>query len=163
MSYSFHRLSDIPAADWLALLNNTDVHRHMPLGGQSWTADDAMAWAAGKDAQWELNGYGPWAIRVDGAFAGWGGFQKEDQDADFALVLLPSFWGHGRKLHETMLARGFSELALESITILLPPSRKWLRPVERLGYRPEGEIAYEGHRFLKFRLMRPVAPIAPAA
>lgn len=163
MSYSFHRLSEISADDWLTLLNNHDVHRHMPLGGQNWTAEKAVDWAAGKDAQWSANGYGPWAIRVDGAFAGWGGFQKEGEDADFGLVLLPSFWRHGRALHEAMLAKAFGELGFESITILLPPTRRWLRPVERLGYVREGEIDYDGHRFLKFRLKRPVAPAAPAA
>ena len=33
MRTTFHQLSDVAAEDWLALLNNKDVHRHMPLGG----------------------------------------------------------------------------------------------------------------------------------
>lgn len=30
---------------------------------------------------------------VDGQFAGWGGLQQEDGDADLALVLHPDYWG----------------------------------------------------------------------
>lgn len=122
MSYSFHPLSEVSPADWLELLNNHDVHRHMPLAGDAWTADKAAEWTAGKDGQWHENGYGPWAIRVDGAFAGWGGFQREDADADFGLVLLPAFWGHGKALYDALLAKGFGELGFESVTILLPPA-----------------------------------------
>jgi RimJ/RimL family protein N-acetyltransferase len=154
MHFDFRRLSSIPAATWLKLLNHPDVHRHMPLAGTGWTEQQAADWARAKDAQWQENGYGPWAIVVDGAFAGWGGFQKEDADVDFALVLRPAFWGIGRTLHETMLARGFDELGFDSITIMLPPSRVRLKSLPRLGYQPEGELEYAGHRFLKFRLSR---------
>jgi RimJ/RimL family protein N-acetyltransferase len=151
--YSFHPLAEIDGATWLTLLNDPEVHRHMPLGGTAWTASAAADWARGKDAQWTTNGYGPWALRVDGVFAGWGGFQKEGADADLGLVLLPQFWGHGARLHAAMLAKGFDELGLDSITILLPPSRVRMKGLVRLGYLPDGEIVYDGHRFLKFRML----------
>ena len=41
-----------------------------------WTAERAADWARSKDEQWTTNGYGPWALKVDGVFAGWGGFQR---------------------------------------------------------------------------------------
>jgi RimJ/RimL family protein N-acetyltransferase len=158
MHLDFRPLSSIPAATWLTLLNDHDVHRHMPLAGERWTEAAARDWAAAKDAQWQENGFGPWAILIDGVFAGWGGFQKEDADVDFGLVLLPAFWGHGRALHDALLAKGFDELGFDSITIMLPPTRVRLRSLERLGYRPEGELRYAGHRFLKFRLSKSKAP-----
>lgn len=163
MSYSFHRFSEIPAGDWSTLLNDCEVSRHMPLAGADWTADRAAEWAAGKDQQWQENGYGPWAIRIDGTFAGWGGFQKEGEDADFGLVLLPKYWGHGRALHDVMIAKGFAEFGFESITILLPPSRRRLKSLVRRSYLPDGEIDYDGKRFLRFRMLRPVAPDSGAA
>ncbi len=149
--YTFHRLAEIDGPTWLTLLNNRDVQRHMPLS-DVWTAEAAEEWARGKDAQWIANGYGPWALRVDGQFAGWGGFQKEGDDADFGLVMLPEFWGKGLHFHNLMVEKAFSELGLASITILLPPSRVRLKGLDRLGYVPEGELHYDGHRFLKFRM-----------
>jgi RimJ/RimL family protein N-acetyltransferase len=152
MGLEFLPLSVMPAATWLTLLNDHEVNRHMPLSGDVWTEHAAADWAADKDRQWLKNGYGPWAIRVDGEFAGWGGFQKEGDDADLGIVLLPAFWGCGKLVHAALLAKGFGEIGLKSMTIMLPLSR--LRPIylSRLGYRPEGECEYVGHRFLKFRL-----------
>ncbi len=158
MSIEFLPLSAIPAAQWIVLLNDHDVHRHMPLAGENWDETRAAEWAASKDAQWQENGYGPWGICIDGDFAGWGGFQKEDADVDFGLVLLPGFWGHGKALHDACLAKGFGELGFDSITILLPPSRVRLKSLSRRGYQPDGEIEYAGHRFLKFRLRRDAWP-----
>ena len=162
MRLDFGPLSDVAPSDWLTLLNNRSVHRHMPLAGAQWSADQARDWAAGKDRQWVENGYGPWAIHIDGAFAGWGGFQKEGEDADLGLVLLPPYWGHGAAIYAELVGRGFRDLGLPSITILLPPSRPGLKAPARLGFRLDGEVDYDGHRFLRFRLDRPVAPPAAA-
>jgi RimJ/RimL family protein N-acetyltransferase len=158
MQIDFRPLASIPAATWLRLLNDHDLHRHMPLAGSDWTEERAADWAEAKDAQWRDNGFGPWAILIDAAFAGWGGFQKEETDVDFGLVLLPAFWGHGRLLHDTILAKGFGEMGFESISIMLPPSRVRLKSLARLGYEPAGELEYAGHRFLKFRLAKSKAP-----
>jgi hypothetical protein len=156
MAFSFQPLSSVQPATWLTLLNDKDVHRHMPLAGDRWTGEKAADWAQSKDAQWQANGYGPWAVFVDGRFAGWGGFQKKDEEADFALVLLPAYWGHGHALHTALMAEG-AKLPLDPITILLPPSRVRLKSLARLGYMQTGEIEYAGERFLKFRYERPGA------
>src|SRR2546427_3324773 len=42
----------------------------------------ANEWAQKKDAQWQQYGYGPWAFEIDQQFAGWGGLQYEQGDAD---------------------------------------------------------------------------------
>ena len=155
MTLSFHHLRDIPVAELVTLLNDKDVRRHMPLAGGHWDEKSAAAWAVGKDAQWVENGYGPWAIRLDGVFAGWGGFQKEGDDVDLGVVLLPAFWGHGKAILESLLERGFLELGFASVTILLPPSRVRLKSLFRLGFVADGEVIYRDERFLKFRLHRP--------
>lgn len=149
--YTFHSFADIPAAEWLVLVNHPDVRRHMPLADGRWTENQVVDWVKGKDAQWQENGYGPWALRVNGHFAGWGGFQKEGDDADLALVLLPAFWGHGRELLGEFLMRR-QGLGIQSATILLPPTRTRLKGLARLGFVEEGDVEYDGHRFLKFRI-----------
>ena len=150
---TLHKFAEIPAGEWLRLLTDPEVHRHMPLAGDGWTEASAAEWAAGKDAHWAENGYGPWALKVGGAFAGWGGFQKEGDDADFGLVLLPEYWGHGMAIGAELLRRGW-EMGLESVTFLLPPSRR-MKGLGRLGFVPDGEVDYDGHRFLRFRMSRP--------
>ena len=148
---SFHPLSEIPAAELVGLLNDPDVRRHMLLAGDNWDEPRALDWARAKDAQWPENGYGPWAIRIDGIFAGWGGFQKEGDEADLGLVLLSGQWWHGATIFRELVRRG-SEMQISNVTIMLPPSRVRLRGLVRLGFEPAGELEYAGQRFLKFRL-----------
>lgn len=148
---TFHQLSEIPAAQLLELLTDPDVRRHMPLAGDNWDAQSAADWARAKDAQWQENGYGPWAIRIDGAFAGWGGFQREGDEADLGLVLLPGQWGHGAAIFRELIRRGI-EMQVRNVTIMLPPSRVRLKGLTRLGFEPAGELDYAGQHFLKFRL-----------
>jgi RimJ/RimL family protein N-acetyltransferase len=95
---TFHPLAETATADLVRLLNDPDVARHMPLSTATWDEEKAIGWAKGKDLQWQRNGFGPWAIRIDGAFAGWGGFQKEGDEADLGLVLFPRYWGSGLEL-----------------------------------------------------------------
>jgi GNAT superfamily N-acetyltransferase len=152
MALSLHSFSDIPTDDWQGLLNHPAVIRHMPLASGDWTEDAIAGWARGKDAQWSKNGYGPWAIRIDGHFAGWGGFQMEDGEADLALVLLPEYWGQGARLFRHFMSRR-SELGIGPVSILLPPSRSKTRGLARLGFVFVEESVYEGQRFLKFRTL----------
>ena len=144
-------LSDVAASGWVALFNDPEVRRHLPLATGTWDEETAQAWAAGKDAQWAEFGFGPWSIRIDGAFAGWGGFQKEEADADLGLVLLPAHWGMGGVLFRQMV-NWASTRNLPDVTILLPPSRTRLGGLRRLGFVPDGEVDYNGERFLRFRL-----------
>lgn len=62
MQLHFRRLSDAPIADIIALNNNPDVLRQMPLGRPDFDERKCKVWVAQKEAQWALNGYGPWAF-----------------------------------------------------------------------------------------------------
>ena len=95
-----------------------------------------------------------WAVLVDHEFAGWGGFQREDNGADFALVLSPDFWGHGAEITRAALDRGFGELGLDAVVIALPYTRSPDRVVARFGFVPDGEVSYGGAVFRQYRLTR---------
>ena len=150
----FVRLTAVDVDLVVAVLNEPRNARHMPLVGEPFTRETAANWVAAKDGQWETNGYGPWAVLVDGSFAGWGGFQAEDNGADFALVLLPRFWGHGEDIARSALTRGFTELALEEVLIALPYTRKPDRVVARFGFVPAGDVCYGGVTFRQYRLTK---------
>lgn len=150
---SFGRLPEEPLAVVRELLNETRNWRHLPLAGTFSTAATAD-WVRAKDEQWNQNGYGPWAIRIDDEFAGWGGFQREGDLADFGLVLHPRFWGMGAEITRLALVRGFTDLGLTAVTIALPFSRNVDRTLGRLGFRPDGEVTHGTVRFRRFRLTR---------
>lgn len=148
------RLPDVPIGTIRALLNDLAIARHLPLEGAVFDHEATRKWVEEKDAQWERVGYGPWAIHLDGQFAGWGGFQKEGDDADFALVLKAEFWGSGLAVYRTAMHKGFLDFGFDSVVVTLPPSRRTFRLLARLGYQPDGEAEHAGKRFLRFRLSR---------
>ena len=45
-----------------------------------------------------------------------------------------------------------SDTRIPYVTFLLPPSRRNLRPLERLGARYVGRVDHDGCEFLKYRL-----------
>jgi [ribosomal protein S5]-alanine N-acetyltransferase len=153
-SVVFARLPEIDTDAVTALLNEPRNARHMPLLGEPFSAEATVRWVQDKDAQWEANGYGPWAILIDGEFAGWGGFQAEPDGADFALVLHPRFWGRGRLVARRALDHAFDEWGLDHVLIALPLTRTADRVVERWGFEPAGETSFEGIPFRRYRLER---------
>lgn len=150
---ALERLTTVPVSEVVALLNEPRNARHMPLVGEPFTVDSAASWIAAKDAQWDAHGYGPWAIRLDGHFAGWGGFQAEEYGADLGLVLHPRWWGSGSVVARRMLDVGFGDLGLNEVTIALPLSRSRLDRVLSLwGFTTAGETQFDGTRFQLYRL-----------
>jgi len=128
----------------------------MPLAKDSlFDEKQCLDWVKEKEKQWQDHGYGPWAFLVDNKFAGWGGLQYENGDADLALVLHPQYWGFGKKIFNQIIRRAFNEMGMESITILLPPTRNKLKRIYLLGFEFESEIMLSGELFIKYRLYKP--------
>ena len=103
MTLEFKRLTEVDLIDIISLNNNPDVLRQMPLGSANFDLAKAKEWVQQKDAQWLQYGYGPWAFLIDQKFAGWGGLQYEEGDADLALVLHPDFWGVEKRFTKRLL------------------------------------------------------------
>lgn len=152
MHLEFKKLSQIEPSHIVELNNHPAVLRQMPLGSPNFDIEKSILWAKDKDSQWDDNGYGPWAFVIDGVFAGWGGLQKEGDDADLALVLHPNYWGVGKIIYTEIIRRAFDEMNIESITILLPHSRKVTKTVSRYGFKPDGDVCFGDISFQRFRL-----------
>jgi ribosomal-protein-alanine N-acetyltransferase len=149
------RLGEVDPQDVIRLMRDPRVRRHMPLSGDEFGPAECAAFVAAKDALWREHGYGPWAFLLDGVFAGWGGLQPEDGDADLALVLHPDFWGHGRMIADRILTEAFGPMGLDSVVVALPPTRGSAAAVIRRGFHRDGELTIAGRRFLRYRLRRP--------
>jgi ribosomal-protein-alanine N-acetyltransferase len=153
VAIEFLRLTEVPLPAIVTLLNEPRNSRHMPLSG-TFSIRSAADWVRGKDGQWETHGYGPWAVVVNGEFAGWGGFQFEQNGAVFALVLMPRHWGHGAEITRAAMDREFTDLGLDEGIIALPHTRDPTRVVARFGFAPDGDVSYDGAAFRQFRLTR---------
>lgn len=151
----FVRLTDISLTDIVRHMSDPRVATHLPLLSEPWDTDAAARFVAAKEACWMRDGLGHWGILADGSYAGWGGFQKEEAEWDFGLVLSPEFFGIGARVAEQALAFAKTDPRIPFVTFLLPPSRRHLGALGRLGATPLGEVIYDGERFLKFRLDTP--------
>lgn len=151
----FVHLSEVKEEQIIDLMNNESVGKQLPLLTGGFSAENCRAFLKAKKQLWDKHGFGPWAFLIKGEFAGWGGLQPEHGEADFALVLHPKFWGWGRRIFYRVKDQAFNEMNLNSITILLPPSRPNSKAVVRLGFTNDGDLTVDGEHFLRFRLTKP--------
>ncbi|QBF31929.1 hypothetical protein CFI11_11955 [Thalassococcus sp. S3] len=133
-------------------MSDPRVAEHMPLLTGAWDTEMALKFVKMKEEYWERDGLGHWAFLVDKKYVGWGGFQKEGDEWDFGLVLRPDAFGLGRRISTKAIDFAIADDRIPFVTFLLPPSRKNLGALERLGAEHVGDVDYDGERFLKFRL-----------
>lgn len=150
----FVHLSEVREEDIIQLMNNERTARYLPLRRGEFTREDCRAFLAAKQRFWDENGFGPWAILIAGCFAGWGGLQPSEGDADFGLVLHPKYWGWGRRIFERVKEEAFGPMGLDSITVLLPPVRHHTGAIARLGFARDKDVEIDGEVFLRYRLAR---------
>lgn len=160
MNIEFRELRAVPLDALVELFNDPGVRRHLPLARAEFTPEMCARFVASKERMWAEHGYGPWAFYVDGHFAGWGGIQPEEGDADLGLVLHPRFWGVGGRLARRVLSQAFHELGRDSVIVLLPPTRTRVRALKRLGFTEDGEAVVSGETFRRYRCRNPDAALA---
>lgn len=149
---TFVRLTEIPLRVLVAHMNDPKTGEHMPLLTGSWTEEDAKTFVAVKEACWHRDGLGHWAILEAGRYIGWGGFQKEGEDWDFGLVLVPDAVGLGARITRMALEFARADPRIPYVTFLLPPSRRNLGALSRIGAKPAGEVCFNGGVFRKYCL-----------
>ncbi len=149
---AFTRLSSIPTKVIIAHMTDPRVAEHMPLLTFEWDQKTAAEFIKAKEECWQRDGLGHWAILCNGAYVGWGGFQKEGDDWDFGLVLKPEYFGLGLKITKKAIQFAKDNKAIPYVTFLLPQSRTRLKALERMGAQFVKTITYNGQEFLKYRL-----------
>lgn len=149
---TFVRLTEVAASDIVDHMSDPRVAEHMPLATGPWSRRVCAEFIAAKEARWERDGLGHWGVLCDGDYAGWGGFQKEQDEWDFGLVLRPEYFGLGPRITRRALELARADPRIPYVTFLLPPSRRHLGGLARLGAHLVGTVDYDGRPFLKFRL-----------
>ncbi|MEP3333446.1 hypothetical protein [Sedimentitalea sp.] len=87
-----------------------------------------------------------------GDYVGWGGFQKEGEEWDLGLVLVPEHFGLGPRIMQKAPAFARADARIPHATFMLPPSRNNLGALARLGATRVSDAIHDGKRFLKFWL-----------
>ncbi len=154
MNIEFKRLSDINRSDIVELMNNDLVRRQMPLLKGEFSKIDCEKFVKSKEKMWENHGFGPWAFEVNHQFAGWGGVQPDNGEADLALVLHPDYWGVGKVLYKKIIDNAFNDLGILSVQVLFPPSRTRIQGLLRLGFKKEDELQVGDEKFIRYRLYK---------
>ncbi len=149
---TFTRLAEIDPAEIVAHMSDPRVAEHMPLLNFKWDEAAVAKFVATKEACWERDGLGHWAILFNNNYVGWGGFQKERDEWDYGLVLKPQSFGLGAHISRKAIEFAIADKRIPFVTFLLPTSRKNLGALNRLGAVFVGELEYDGAAFLKFRL-----------
>ena len=155
MNIQFKRLSEIEKSEIIDLMNNSLVRRQMPLLKDKFTEDICEKFVTAKEQLWADYGYGPWAFVINNRFAGWGGLQPENGEADLGLVLHPDFWGVGKSLYREIISRAFGKMGLNSVTVLLPPSRTRIKALLRMGFKKDEELKIDNELFIRYILENP--------
>jgi len=156
MNIEFKRLTEVERSEIIELMNNQLVRRQMPLLKGDFNASICDKFIADKELLWTEHGYGPWAFIVNGLFAGWGGLQPENGEADLALVLHPDYWGLGKILSKEIISMAFDEMGLESVMVLFPPTRTRIKGLLRLGFKKVSKLEVGNEHFIKYRLEKPL-------
>ena len=149
---TFARLPEISPNEIIAHMSDPRVAEHMPLLTFEWDRQTLAEFISAKENCWSRDGLGHWAILANDAYVGWGGFQKEGDEWDFGLVLKPQCFGLGVRIARIALAFAKTDKRIPFVTFLLPPSRKNLGALARLGARFVCEVEHNGAHFLKYRL-----------
>ena len=149
---SFVRLPTIDPAEIAAHMSDPRVAEHMPLLNCDWDLAAVERFVADKEERWRRDGLGHWAILSKGEYVGWGGFQKEGDEWDYGLVLKPNAFGLGQRISSQAMAFARVDPRIPFVTFLLPPTRRNLGALDRLGAAYVGEIDYDGAVFRKYRL-----------
>lgn len=149
---TFTRLPKIDPAEIITHMSDPRVAEHMPLLTFEWDEAAAAKFIAAKEECWSRDGLGHWAILLNKKYVGWGGFQREGDEWDYGLVLKPNFFGLGVRISKKALEFAVADERIPYITFLLPPSRKNLGALKRLGAIFVEELDYDGSTFLKFQL-----------
>ena len=149
---SLCRLSAISPEEIIAHMSDPRVAEHLPLLTCAWDQAKLAEFVSAKEEYWRRDGLGHWAFLHDGAYVGWGGFQKEGDAWDFGLVLKPDSFGLGLRITKKALDFAKDDNRIPFVTFLLPPSRKHLGGLKRIGAKPVGLVEHDGVPFLQYRL-----------
>jgi RimJ/RimL family protein N-acetyltransferase len=152
------KLHDDHLADLVALHLDAEVSRY--LGGVR-TAEVTKTYLAVNMAHWDRHGFGLWALRKDGSFAGRAGIRHILVDGineiEIAYTFKREFWGQGlaSEIAVALTEIGLSQLELPSlIGLVFVKHGASRRVLEKANYVLEKSTTHHGEDVVIYRIQR---------
>jgi RimJ/RimL family protein N-acetyltransferase len=139
------------AGDWdaFAAMNADPRVREFLGNGSLLTREESWAQMETFLGQWELRGYGLFALEVDGCFAGRVGILRplDWPEPELGWTLAVPFWGRGLATQAARLARdwAFAQFGWDRLVSYIDPrNRNSQRVAERLGAVRDASLSLRG-------------------
>ena len=137
--------------------NDADVRRFVD--GSVLTFDEASEYVESNIRQYQIHGYGRYAIRLkeNRALIGMCGFLNEPYGIDFGYRYSKISWGKGLGFEaaKKVLNYGFSELGLERVVGLTAEENHGsVRILEKLGFKFEEKFLFNNTKAFKYHYTR---------
>ena len=139
---------------WLAIQRQPAVHRHF--GPEPITAEDCWRRLAGSVGNWQLNGFGGWAVEAKdagklvgsiGFFTAWRDMDPEfGESPEMGWVMATETHGQGLAFEGCRAVLGWAEDNLEPTpiwAIINPDNEPSLKLADKLGFERLGDTVYQ--------------------
>ncbi len=144
-------LKQATPSQYVELLNDPSVTKHMPLASQV-DEDWCREWIEAKVRLWPGGDlHGPWSVWIAGEFAGWAGLQPDlEFESGLAIVLSKDHWRYGVQVLASVVNKA-QLLGLATQTLIeFPPTRSAGRVLGRLGFREISPTEISGVSFSRY-------------
>ncbi|MDM5131107.1 GNAT family N-acetyltransferase [Aeromonas piscicola] len=132
-SMAFKPFGDVSAEDFLPLVNDETVRKHL-IDHPPFDAASVRVWMDDKIRIDALPGCRVRAIIIDGALVGWCGIQPDDEGVEIAIVIAKAGWGVGIAIFKEMIGWA-RNMGHQEIIFHLLSSRPEYRSLARRSIR----------------------------
>lgn len=136
---------------WLELLNNKRIKKHMPLAENTVDLNWVLGWLRHKKELSAKSLFPIYSIWINSGFAGWAGIQPDDDDFELSIVLKPEYWGYGRNITKRLVDEFLSKETKRDLLVYLPISRGVEKIAAKLQLEKLEKFELLGKEFMKFR------------
>lgn len=143
----FIPFDDVSAEDFLPLLNNETLRKHL-IDHPIFDAAGVRAWMEEKRRIDALPGCRVRAVLIDGALVGWCGLQPDEEGVEMAIVIARAGWGRGLAIFHEMMGWAHS-LGHQEVVFHLLGSRPLYQSLARRATRVK-TTTLSGHPFTTY-------------
>ena len=147
---------------WLAILHEPEVHRHF--GPEPMGAEECWRRVAGNVGNWQLNGFGGWAVESKesgrlvgnvGLFTAWRDLEPEfGEEPEMGWIMATETHGQGLAAEATGALIEWAEANLEPTpiwAIVAPANAPSLKLADKLGFQRISENIYNDEPIVVLR------------
>ena len=152
LEIKYKELSIPSLQEWLELLEDPSIQKHMPLSVPNIDLDWVKNWLESKNLESKKSIFNLYSVWNYSKFSGWAGIQRDKEDYELSIVLKKEFWGLGKEIFNKLI-NDFSGSKIEnSLFMYLPKTRNIQLIANRFGFKIIDEIEISGTKFSRLKI-----------